>query len=231
SIAHQAGIAAHAVRLAADLQRSRERIVIAREEERRQLRRDLHDGLGPGLAGLAVRIEAARNVLRDDPAATEQTLDELLDQARAAIADIRRVAYGLRPPALDELGLVSALREQALLFGDAHSTSPLRVRIEAPEPMPSLPAAVEVAAFRIAIEAVTNVARHARATTCVIRITVSDLFEIEISDDGSGLPPDVRPGVGILSMRERAAELGGTLTLEARPERGTCVLARLPLSN
>lgn len=228
-ITHQAGIAAHAVQLAAELQASRERIVTAREEERRRLRRDLHDGLGPGLASLAVGIEAAKNTLRDDPAATERLLDELRAQTQEALADIRRVVYALRPPALDELGLVSALREQAVLYGGASSSGPLCITVEAPEPMVALPAAVEVAAYRIVIEALTNVVRHAHAHTCVIRITVSDAFEVEVSDDGSGLSHDVRPGVGISSMCERAAELGGTITLDQRAEGGTRVVARLPL--
>ena len=112
-IAHQAGIAAHATRLTLDLQRSRERLVSAREEERRRLRRDLHDGLGPILAGQTLKVGAIRNLLTHDPSAADRLLLELGDEMEAAIADIRRLVYALRPPALDELGLVAALRAEA----------------------------------------------------------------------------------------------------------------------
>jgi signal transduction histidine kinase len=230
-IAHQAGVAARAVQLTADLQRSRERLVAAREEERRRLRRDLHDGLGPTLAGLAARIDAAKNVLRDDAETTERLLDELKIQTQAAIADIRRVVYDLRPPALDELGLVSALREHAVQYGVTGASSHgLTIRIEVAEPLPPLPAAVEVAAFRIALEALTNVARHSGARHCVIRLDVADVFEIDIRDDGRGIPAGVRPGVGLTSMRERCEELGGALRIESPAGGGARLRATLPLS-
>jgi two-component system NarL family sensor kinase len=177
SLAHQAGVAAYAVRLSTDLQRSRERLVSAREEERRRLRRDLHDGLGPALAGVAFGIQAARNLLGQDPARADALLDQALADTHHSVADIRRLVYDLRPPALDELGLVAALREQAAHFG-APTTGPpgdgtgLQVRVEAPEELPPLPAAVEVASYRIALEGLTNVARHAAATSCILRLGV-----------------------------------------------------------
>jgi signal transduction histidine kinase len=115
-LARQVGIATHAVRLTADLQHSRERLVTAREEERRRLRRDLHDGLGPTLASFTLKLDAARNLLEREPATTNALLADLKAQAQAAIANIRRVVYDLRPPALDELGLVTALREQAAQY-------------------------------------------------------------------------------------------------------------------
>jgi len=225
-IAHQAGVAAHAVRLTADLQRSRERLVTAREEERRRLRRDLHDGLGPALASLTLKLDAARNLLARDPAATEALLLELKTQTQTAIADIRRLVYDLRPPALDELGLVSALREYA---ARDVSVNGLRVSVEAPEHLPALPAAVEVAAYRIALEALTNVAHHAQAHQCVIRLLLADALQLEIIDDGLGLPADRPAGVGLHSMRERAAELGGTCAIGPGLGGGTRVVARLPL--
>jgi signal transduction histidine kinase/uncharacterized membrane protein len=224
-IAHQAGGAAYAVRLTADLQRSRESLVTAREEERRRLRRDLHDGLGPRLAGLILRIETARNLLAHEPLA-DPLLTDLQEQTEAAIAEIRRLVYALRPPALDQLGLVSALREQAT----ACSAQGLRVVVDAPEQLPPLPAAVEVAAYRIALEALTNVVRHAQAHTCCIRLSLADALQLEITDDGRGLPAEVRAGVGLTSMQERAAELGGTWSIERLAEHGTRVLARLPLA-
>jgi two-component system NarL family sensor kinase len=232
-LARQVGVAAHAVRLTADLQRSRERLVSAREEERRRLRRDLHDGLGPALAGVAMQLGAAQALLDHDPATVRMLLGTLQDQLRAAIADIRRLVYDLRPPALDELGLAGALREQATRFTTeltaAADGGPPAVRVEAPERLPGLPAAVEVAAYRIATEALTNVARHANARVCTLRLTCNGALEVEVRDDGSGLPDRPRAGVGLGSMRERAAELGGTCTVQALAGGGTLVRARLPL--
>ncbi len=229
NIALQAGVATHAVRLTADLQRSRERLVTAREEERRRLRRDLHDGLGPALASLMLKLDAARNLLQRDPLAADALLSELKAQTQSAIADIRRQVYDLRPPALDELGLVSAIREHAAQY---HHVDGLRVSVEAPEHLPLLSAAVEVAAYRIALEALTNVMRHAHARHCLIRFSLNDALQIEVIDDGIGLPaaPRGRAGVGLTSMRERAAELGGTCVVERAPIGGTRVIARLPLS-
>jgi signal transduction histidine kinase len=231
-LARLAGVAAHAVRLTTDLQRltadlqaSRERLITAQEEERRRLRRDLHDGLGPALATQTLKLEAARDLLRSDPDRADALLSELIGQSQTALADIRRLVYALRPPALDELGLISALREQALPY--QHSS--LAIRIEAPEQLPPLPAAVEVAAYRIAQEALTNVVRHAHARTCVIRLTLDDALCLEIQDDGGGMLPDRRSGVGLSSMRERASELGGSWSVEPVPSGGTRVCARLPL--
>jgi signal transduction histidine kinase len=226
-IARHAEVAVHAVRLTADLQRSRERLVTAREEERRRLRRNLHDGLGPQLATLTLKLDAARNLLsQEEPAAAEALLAELKAQTQAAISDIRRLVYDLRPPALDELGLIAAIREQATNY----SQNGLNVSVEAPEQLPPLPAAVEVAAYRIVQEAITNVSRHARAGACHVRLSLSNELELEITDDGVGLPEDLRAGVGLSSMRERAAELGGTFAAEPlAPAGGTRVLALLPL--
>jgi signal transduction histidine kinase len=239
-IAHQVGIAAYAVRLTTDLQRSRERLVTAREEERRRLRRDLHDGLGPLLASQTLKLDAARNLFTQNPPAAERLLVELKAQTQTIIADIRRLVYDLRPPALDELGLVSALREQAAHYSEFNG---LQVSTEAPEQLPPLPAAVEVAAYRIALEALTNVARHAHARTCCIRLELTvpvdadrkqtnqrqDMLCLEILDDGVGLPKHYQRGVGMTSMRERAAELGGSCLVESAMIAGTRVLVRLPL--
>jgi signal transduction histidine kinase len=226
-LARQAGVAAHAVRLTADLQRSRERLVTTREEERLRLRRDLHDGLGSQLAALHLRADTLRTMIARDPAAAEAVVVELRDEIHAAIADIRRLVYELRPPALDELGLSGAMRSLAAQYTSA--ADGLRVMIDAPEPLPPLPAAVEVAAYRIAQEALTNVARHARARTCMIRLTLAEELRLEIKDDGIGLPAQPHVGVGLRSMRERAGELGGTCAAETALDGGTQVLVRLPL--
>lgn len=225
-LAWQVGAAAYAVRLTGEVQRSRERLVTAREEERRRLRRDLHDGVGPSLAGITLKLDAARNLLTRDPDAVDALLGELKTQTQAAIADVRRAVYDLRPPALDELGLVPALRAHAArLEGEG-----LHIIIDTQNTLPGLPAAVEVAAYRITLEALTNVVRHASARTCRVRLTLSgDCLVVELTDDGRGIPADVRAGVGLTAMRERTAELGGTLQIGSTPDEGCRVTASLPL--
>jgi two-component system NarL family sensor kinase len=244
-LARQAEVAVHAVRLTADLQRSRERLVATREEERRRLRRDLHDGLGPTLASFALKLEGVRKLVRRKPEDAEVLLSRLTEQTQDTVMDVRRLVYGLRPPALDDLGLVAAIRQQAESHGFvAHEAfsgatgdgvsgeTGLVFSLEAPGNMPTLPAAVEVACYRIAQEAITNVARHAYAKTCRVRLSVdrgASVLELEITDDGAGIPGDRVAGVGLSSMRERAEELGGTCKVEPGPQGGTRVLARLSL--
>jgi signal transduction histidine kinase len=232
-IARQAGATAHAMRLNADLQRSRLRLVTAREEERRRLRRTLHDGLGPQLATLTLKIDTARNLLARDPAAAEALLVELKAATQAAVADVRSLVYDLRPPALDQLGLVGALRMVAAAVGNGDSGHPpadgLTVEVRAPEELSPLPAAVEVAAYRIVAEAVANTVRHAQASLCTIWLCLDDRLYLAVEDDGVGLPEGVQPGVGLTNMQERAAELGGTCTVGKRPEGGTRVTVVLPM--
>ena len=227
-LARHAGVAVSAVRLTADLRRSRERLVATREEERRRLRRDLHDGLGAQLAGLIVQAGVLRGLVRRDPEAAEQLVDELRGELRTAIADIRRLVYGLRPPALDDLGLAGALERLAERSEADGLRVTVEVRTEAGAGGP-LPAAVEVAVFRIVQEALTNVVRHASASTCEVCVGVGpDDVAVEVVDDGCGLPDNRRSGVGLHSMRERAAEMGGTCRVEPAPGGGTRVRARLP---
>lgn len=224
-LARQVGIAAHAVQLTTDLQRSRERLVTAREEERRRLRRDLHDGLGPALASMMLKLDAARNLLTRDPSAADALLVDLKKQTQAELSDIRRLVYELRPPSLDELGLIQALREQA----EQYLHEGLFVTLDAPESLPELPAAVEVAIYRIVQEAMTNVARHAQARTCTIRFRLLDGLEVEVCDDGRGISKGARAGIGLTSMRERAVELAGRCEIEAMPAGGTRLYVWLPL--
>jgi signal transduction histidine kinase len=225
-LARQAGVAVHAVRLTTDLQRARERLVTTREEERRRLRRDLHDGLGPHLASQTLTLDAIAKLLTRDPATAATLIAHLKDQAHTALADIRRLVYDLRPPALDDLGLIGALQAQAVQY--VHSG--LHVTIEAPDRLPPLPAAVEVAIYRIVQEALTNVVRHAQARTCVVRLVLDTAAVVlEITDDGVGVRSDRPAGVGLRAMRERAEELGGNCTLAAQVAGGTRVEARLPL--
>lgn len=226
-IANQAAVAVHALNLSAALQRSREQLVSAREEERRRLRRDLHDGLGPQLASLALKLDAARNQLKNDPKLADSILMQLRWDAQNALADIRRLVYNLRPPVLDELGLISALRASAASQLSAPGPS---IVVEGPESLPALPAAVEVAAYRIAQEAVNNVVRHAHAQRCTVRLHLTDGLELEVLDDGDGIPEAYKPGVGLNSMKERTAELGGQFKFEGVPEGGARVVARFPLT-
>jgi signal transduction histidine kinase len=236
-LARQVGAAVHAVRLTADLRRSRERVITTREEERLRLRRDLHDGLGPTLAGVAQRIGLAAALVPQNPQRSVLLLHQLEDHIRATITDVRRLVYDLRPPVLDQYGLLGAIRAEAPLIAGSAVT----VSIEAPERMPSLPAAVEVAAYRIVMEALTNVVRHAAATHCVIQISLRDsapgreqtstTLTVAICDDGCGVALSATPGIGLRSMRERAEELGGTCVVEARPDGGTCIQAGLPLTD
>lgn len=231
-LARQAGVAVHAATLTVELQRARERLVAAREEERRRLHRDLHDDLGPLLASLGLQLAAVRNALGHEPA-LQMRVAALKQQTQAAVENVRRLVDGLRPPALDELGLVEALAQ--LAAGWSELAAGPRVALEAPTRLPALPAAVEVAAYRIASEALTNSLRHAGATACAVRLTVLEedepaWLEIEVADDGTGFGPGRRRGTGVRSMHERAEELGGTCVVEARPGGGTLVVARLPLA-
>jgi signal transduction histidine kinase len=226
-LARQAGVAAHAVHLTADLQRSRERLVLAREEERRRLRRDLHDDLAPTLASLGLMASTVADLIPTNPATAATLVQELQAEIRATVGNIRRLVYDLRPPTLDELGLLAAVRERAAQYSNAPDG--FHVSVDSPAKLPALPAAVEVAAYRIVQEALENVSKHARARQCAVRFAHHNGLEIEISDDGIGLPPNIIPGVGLRSMRERAQELGGSYAIERGVSGGTRILARLPI--
>ena len=248
--------------LTRDLQRSRERLVTIREEERRRLSRDLHDGLGPVLAGLHLNVNALHGVLRRDADCADRMLSDMQLHLSNALTEVRRLVYELRPPLLDALGLVGALRH----FADNHTPDSdpaetaiddVRITIDAPESLPSLPAAVEIAVYRIALEAMTNVVRHARAQACTVRLGVQRQSEaqvsrvrawplacghsylatsdrpmlcLEITDDGMGLTvADCHTGIGLASMRERASELGGGCVIGPNEAGGTRVTAYLPI--
>ncbi len=240
-VARYAGALVQAAALIAELQRSRETLVTAREEERRRLRRDLHDGVGPELAGLALQLDSLASRLAADTDLADRA-SVLRDRMRQTVAGVRRVVDDLRPPALDELGLADALRQHLAVYaaapaGTPHavipdagtSAAPDAVRVTTDGPLPPLPAAVEVAAYRIAGEAVANAFRHGQATTCTVRLSADhDHLDLDVGDDGTWIPPDATPGVGLASMRDRAAELGGVLSIETGPA-GTTVHGRLPL--
>lgn len=242
-LVHNADMLQGMRRLAEDLQESREKLVLAREEERRLIRNNLHDDLAPRLAAIALNATIARKYVEKDPAVAVDMLDELSRVIRATVEDIRSLVNDLRPPALDQLGLIGAIRTRMeemsrpaqWMLGEAGKES-LQFQIEAPPMLPALRAAVEVAAYRIVTESMVNVVKHAEATVCKVRLSLTranQLF-LEISDDGVGTGGSqaalgISGGIGLLSMRERAAEIGGECGVERPASGGTRVWAVLPL--
>jgi len=244
-LARQAGMAIHRVLLTADLERSRQRIIAAREEAHRRLGSDLHDGLGHTLASLVRKIDTISHLLERHPATAQDLLMDMKRQARSAIDDIRRLAHALHPPELELLGLVPALRERVQQYEQPDRSS-LHITVEAPPTLPSLPLAVEAAAYYIALEAVSNVYRHADAHHChlwlellpsdershpLLGVWNSAILALEICDDGRGFPIDKQDkgaGLGLISMRERTAELGGSCLIEQASQGGTRVFVCLP---
>jgi signal transduction histidine kinase len=223
TLAKQVGVAVQAVRLHEDLVRSRAQVVALREDERRRLRRDLHDGLGPGLAAIGLKAGLASRDVATDSAA-HGLLNDIATEVKAGIADIRRLVEELRPPALDELGLVGAVRSRA-----AAMAGEMSIEVSGSDGAEPLPAAVETAAFRIAVEAMTNAVRHSGGRCCAVSIAIGDRgVDVIVKDDGAGLEPTHAVGVGLRSMRERAAELGGALSVGSPSEGGTVVQAWLP---
>jgi signal transduction histidine kinase len=224
-VATQLGAVVHADGLLASVRAAQERLVLAREEERRRLRRDLHDGLGPALAALMLQVDTLHNTVHEQ--ATRSALLELRGRIQDTVIDVRSIVEGLRPAALDDLGLVESIRQLTTRF--SRDDSPAIV-LEA-DPVPPLPAAVEVGAYRIVQESVTNAVRHARASRVRVGLHLRDgCLEVCVSDDGTGHLVPRPDGVGLGSMRERAEEIGGRLEVVATPGQGTKVHARLPVA-
>ena len=219
------------------LQESRERLVIAREEERRRLRRNLHDDLAPRLAALALNAGTAEDMVKENPDKAVAMLSDVRKVIRTSVSDIRRLVHDLRPPALDELGIVGAIKERINDMNPKNIANKQRIEIEfLPAELPVLPAAVEVAAFRIVTEALVNVVKHSQGTKCQIILYVNEqqeTLELEIIDNGIGIPVSsvtLANGIGLHSMKERAYELGGEWKME-RLEKGTRICASLPLTH
>lgn len=222
-LARHAAVTVRAAQLAGELQASRSRIVTAREEERKRLRHDLHDGVGPSLAAILLKLQAAQS--RTDNDERNALLDEVRNETKSAITEVRRAVDDLRPPAIDEVGLIGAIRQRAVSL----STDSMLFQVLGPDSLPPLPAAVEVAAFRIACEAMTNVARHSGATRCNVQLDLDGTLGLTVSDNGCGRSRAVGRGVGWSSMTERAAELGGSCTSSGSGDSGLVVRAVLPL--
>lgn len=224
AIARQAATTVSNARSAEALNRSRERAVSAIEEERRRLRRDLHDELGPNLATMKLHLGVLRRTGDLTPTAAI-TVDELAAVVDATTADVRRIVEDLRPPLLDDLGLAEALRCLRFVPND------LQLMVEPVEGLDDLPAATQVALFRIGSEAIRNVVRHAGASTCAVRFQRTDAaVTLTVLDDGGGFAPGQTGGVGIAAMHERADELGGLVTVSpGTGRRGCCVAATIPV--
>jgi signal transduction histidine kinase len=220
-LAGQLGTVAHASGLLASVRAAQERLVLAREEERRRLRRELHDGLGPALAGLTLQVDTVRNQVGGR--ADEQLL-ALRGGIQATVLEVRRIVEGLRPAVLDDLGLAEAVHQLA------GNTPSLTVDVDAAQ-LTRLPAAVEVAAYRIVQEGLANATKHAEARRASVTLsTGQDVLHVVVCDDGSGELQPREGGVGLGSMRERAEEIGGSFEISATPGQGTTVRARLPLT-
>lgn len=207
-VASPLAVAVRATRLSEQLQASRERLVIARDEERRRLRRDLHDGLGPVLTGLSLTADAAANLVERDPTKAIDLLGALRRDARAALADVRHLVENLHPPALDKLSLIDALRQRVEHMSWRGADNDVQVDLLAPDCLPALPAAIEVVAYRIVVEALTNVVRHSGAKMATVRVACTDALVLDVLDDGPRHGHWL-PGVGLKAMQERTAEVGG----------------------
>lgn len=222
-LVRQAAVAIRARLLATELQESRERLVIGREDDRRRIRRDLHDGLGPVLGGVALRLQAAGNAIDSDPSRARELVGLARTEVSDALDDVRRLVHDLRPPALDDLGLEAAVRQQA-----ERVRSEVAVTVEAVGTT-GLPAAVEVAAYRIVSESLANVVKHAGASRVDVRLDAgATALTVTVADDGRGIGAAVTAGVGLLSLRERAEELGGRCEVVCPDGGGTTVRAVLP---
>jgi signal transduction histidine kinase len=229
-VARQIGGLVHSSHLVDELRRAQEHLVLASEDERRRLRRDLHDGLGPALAGLTLQVDTVRNVLGEPGTPADQRLLALRAGIQSTVLDVRRLVEGLRPPALDDLGLTGAVAELAHRVTDNGGCVVDVSVVPAGRELPRLSAAVEVAAYRVAQEALTNVVRHSGATSCCIDLAPEpEWLWLRVRDNGTGVVAPRPGGLGLASMHERASEVGGRLDLLAVPGVGTTVAVRLPL--
>lgn len=237
-VARHAGAALHTGRLLRDLRQSLDSALYARDEERRRLRHELHDSLGPILAGISLGLHAAQRLMSRDPDQAEQLVKHLEQELQSAIIEVRRLFETLRPPALDQLGLVPAVQEHIQILAtrmssDEDNAGEVSFALHEAGDFAALPAIVEVAAYRIVCEALTNVARHSKAHTCTVNLsrdkTAPSAVRVEVVDDGVGFNGRRGHGVGLGSMRERAHELGGTFEIDTPPDGGTRVVATLPV--
>ena len=235
ALAPHLAVVVRSQRLTEELARERERVTAATLAERDRLRRDLHDGLGPSLSGIALGLQAASTALAGaasggDIGVVSDLLRRTRVEAQSAVLEIRRVIDGLRPATLDRRGLIGSVQETATALGIGVQGGPgFELRTHG---LASLPPPVEEAAFRIVSEAPTNVARHASAGQCTVRLERHDGdLQLDVVDDGTGVPAKVSAGHGLESMRRRAADLGGLVAVEPVEPHGTAVTAVLPMGS
>lgn len=228
-LARQAGTVAEAVRLTSQLEDANQHLLSVRSEERQRIRRDLHDGLGPLLASQMLVLDSARKVMPSDPALADELLDQLHRSIQLSVGDVRRLVNSLRPATLDELGLLAAIQQGTADLQRAG----VRIAVEGPDDLGPLSAATETTAYRIAMEGVTNVVRHARAEHCRVSLALmpDQSIRIVIEDDGIGISGAETTGIGLDSMRERAEQIGGTVSIQSRPNAGTTIIATLPVQS
>ncbi|MDP9435087.1 MAG: histidine kinase, partial [Actinomycetota bacterium] len=185
----QVAVVAHVARLNGELEVSRDRVVAATADERRRLRCELHDGLGPALSGVALGLEAAEACLATQPQRAAGLLSRLRSETQAAGREVRRLVDGLRPEALEGEGLADALEA---FVGRLAETAPVRLALRVDRPLPPLPPEVEATAYRIVTEALTNVVRHSAASSCQVVVACEpcrpDVLRLLVEDDGRGLP-------------------------------------------
>jgi len=215
-------------RLMSSIAKSRRDITGQYDHERHRLRRDLHDSLGPVLATAVLRIDSARRLVGTDSTAVDNVLLELREDTFTVLSEIRRLIYELGPATVEPTGLRNALDSLAERFTKA-SDGKLAVHLTVAGNLSSLPAEIGLAVYRIVSEALTNVARHARATHCVVTVSVSDRVVLEVVDNGVGIRDRSGGGLGLGSIQDRARELGGRGRIERRRPHGTRVLVDIPL--
>ena len=229
-VARQVAPAVRAARLVTDLAASHNRLALTREEERAQLRHDLHDRLGPHLVGLSLQLDALSSQVR--PGKTAAAVNRAHEEAALALEEIRRISRGLRPAELEDLGLVQAIDAAATRLSIADSNTTWVASVDAAAQLGEIPPDIEATAYQIALEGLTNAYRHSGGSTASVRVGVTtggSALIVEVSDDGTGIDPAAPGGIGIRSMHARAQAVGGEVTIGRTVAGGTAVRARLPL--
>ena len=227
AVAGALALIVHNQEMTAELLRSRARLVAARDEERHRISVDLHDGIGPSLAALGLKSHRAHDLVRSDPDAAEQALEDLADEIRRTVADVRAIVSGMAPGELEVHGLAASLPDLIGRFDGPTMTVELTSDLS---PSDELPVGIEIAAYNVVAEALANAVAHAGAGRCTVTVSRNGWLDIDVVDDGTGLPPSINPGIGIASMRRRVEACGGTFTIGAALEGGTAVRARLPVA-
>jgi signal transduction histidine kinase len=217
----------HSEEVTAELLRSRARLVAARDEERHRISVDLHDGIGPSLAALGLQSHRAHALVRHDPDAAQRALEDMADEIRRTVADVRAIVAGMAPGELEANGLAACLPALIERFDSPAMTVELTCDLSSGD---ELPVGVEIAAYNVVAEALANAVAHAGAGRCTVAVSRNGRLEIDVVDDGSGLPSSLVAGIGIASMRRRVEACGGTFTIGAGPAGSTVVRARLPVS-